>query len=106
MSNIRRSKARLVEELAEARRRIAELRASESPGGQDDETRLQLAATVDSIDDAVIGRTLDGVITSWNPGAERIYGYSAEEAIGRPVSLLAPRGYRKDLEGILERIRR
>lgn len=106
MSDNRKTREQLVDELAEARRRIAELKASGFPGEQDDETRLQLAATVDSISDAVIGRTLDGIITSWNLGAEKLYGYSAEEAIGRPVSLLAPRGYQKEFAGILEKIRR
>src|SRR2546427_9580947 len=44
----------------------------------------------ESADDAVIGKTLDGTITSWNPAAARLYGYSAEEVIGKPIALLAP----------------
>src|SRR5439155_15853659 len=47
-----------------------------------------LAAIVDSTDDAVIGKTLDGTIISWNKGAERIYGYAADEVIGQPISIL------------------
>jgi len=49
-----------------------------------------LAAIVNSSDDAIVGKTLDGVIISWNRGAERLYGYSAEEAVGRPISFLVP----------------
>ncbi len=48
----------------------------------------QLASIVDSADDAIIGMTLDGIILSWNPSAERIFGYSAEEVKGRPISIL------------------
>ena len=45
---------------------------------------------MESSEDAIIGKNLDGTITSWNAGAERIYGYSAAEAMGRPISLLMP----------------
>ena len=49
-----------------------------------------LAAIVETSDDAIIGKSLDGSIVSWNSGAERLYGYTAEEVIGRPVALLVP----------------
>src|SRR5207253_5813965 len=55
-----------------------------------EELRLRLAAIVDSSDDAIIGKTLHGIITSWNDGAERIFGYSAEEVVGKPISILLP----------------
>src|SRR5262249_53169328 len=53
----------------------------------------QLSAIVECSEDAIIGQSLDGAITSWNTGAERLYGYSAEEAIGRHITILAPAGY-------------
>jgi len=62
------------------------------------------AAIVDSSDDAIIGKTLDGVITSWNEGAERLYGYTAAEAIGRPISLLIPRELAHELTAILQKL--
>jgi PAS domain S-box-containing protein len=54
-----------------------------------EEERARLAANVQSSDDAIIAKTLDGIITSWNPGAQKIYGYSAGEAVGQPISMLA-----------------
>src|SRR5919199_1662451 len=70
---------------------------------QAEEERAKLAAIVESSDDAIIGKTLDGIITSWNPGAERLYGYSAEEAIGQSVSLLYPPDHRHELAELLAR---
>jgi two-component system, NtrC family, sensor kinase len=65
-----------------------------------------LAAIVESSDDAIISKTLAGVITSWNRGAERIFGYSAEEVVGQHISLLMPPERIEDLTRILERVRR
>jgi PAS domain S-box-containing protein len=78
-------------------------RHSRNPAGQ---AEGLLAAIVESSDDAILGKTLDGVISSWNKGAERMYGYSAEEAVGRPVSMLLPPDRPKEIEEILERLRR
>ncbi len=64
-----------------------------------------LAAIVDSSDDAVISKSLDGVITSWNSGAERIFGYTAAEAIGQNISLIIPKDRREEEIGILRRLR-
>ena len=64
-----------------------------------------LAAIVDSSDDAILSKTLDGVITSWNKAAERIYGYQAAEIIGRSVSLLIPPDRPDEMAEILDRIR-
>jgi PAS domain S-box-containing protein len=68
--------------------------------------RAWLAAIVDSSDDAIIGKTLDGIISSWNVGAERLYGFSAAEAIGMHVSLIVPGAKRPELASIMERIGR
>jgi len=70
-----------------------------------EEERARLAAIVQSSDDAIIAKTLDGIITSWNPGAQKIYGYSAGEAVGQPISMLAPPERSDEIPGILERIR-
>jgi PAS domain S-box-containing protein len=68
--------------------------------------RLELAAIVDALGDPVFGKGLDGTIHSWNAGAERLYGYRAEEVVGKPVGLLAPPGREAELARILERLRR
>ena len=65
-----------------------------------------LASIVEHSEDAIIGKSLSGVIMSWNAGAAKMYGYSAEEAIGQHVSVLLPPGAEDDLGYILERIRK
>ena len=70
------------------------------------ETRERLAAIVDSSDDAIIGHTLDGIITSWNQGAERLYGYRAAAVLGQPLSLLIPPDLSDDLPQLLARLQR
>jgi PAS domain S-box-containing protein len=66
----------------------------------------QLAGIVASSDDAIIGKTLEGVITSWNGGAERLYGYAADEVIGQPIALLVPPAWDDELPAILTRLRK
>jgi len=66
----------------------------------------QLASIVESADDAIIGMTLDGIILSWNQSAERIFGYSAEEVKGRPISILIPPERSDEVPRILERVKR
>jgi PAS domain S-box-containing protein len=68
--------------------------------------RAELAAIVESSEDAIIGEDLRGVITSWNRGAERLYGYTAEEVIGKPLSLLIPHEQPEELPDLLERLLR
>ena len=68
------------------------------------EAQSRLATIVQSSHDAIMGKTLDGVITSWNPGAERLYGYRTEEMIGRPAEILFPADRRATEDRILARI--
>ncbi len=65
-----------------------------------------LAAIVDSSDDAIISKNLDGFITSWNKGAERVFGYTAQEAVGQHITLIIPPERRDEETGILEQLRR
>ena len=65
-----------------------------------------LASIVESSDDAIISKTLDSIITSWNEGAERMFGYTAKEAVGKPVTILIPPDRQDEERTILERIGR
>ncbi|MGD0102922.1 MAG: PAS domain S-box protein [Rhodopila sp.] len=70
-----------------------------------EEKDRRLASIVASSDDAIVGKTLDGIVTDWNSGAETIFGYTAAEAIGQPLSMLLPPGQEDDMVRILARIR-
>lgn len=65
-----------------------------------------LAAIVESSEDAIITKTLDGIVTTWNAGAQRLYGYTAEEMIGHPVSLLVPADRPDEIPQLLQKVRR
>jgi PAS domain S-box-containing protein len=71
-----------------------------------EEAALRLAAIIESSDDAIVSKDLDGIITSWNSGAERIFGYLAEEIVGKPITILIPPDCQKEEEAIMERVRR
>jgi PAS domain S-box-containing protein len=70
----------------------------------DDMARARLAAIVTASSEAIIGVTLDGIITDWNPAAERLYGYSSAEVIGQPLTVLAPPDRAGEVRELLERV--
>jgi PAS domain S-box-containing protein len=70
------------------------------------ELRAWLAAIVDSSDDAIVSKTLDGIITSWNRGAERMFGYTETEAVGQHIFLIIPEDRRAEESDVLARLRR
>ncbi|MCQ8781581.1 sensor histidine kinase [Mangrovibrevibacter kandeliae] len=74
-------------------------------GGWASEANAWLAAVVDNSDDAIVTKTLDGVITTWNPGAERLFGYAQDEAVGRPITMLIPEDRLSEEDDILRRVR-
>jgi len=80
-------------------------RSARAAGPERLDPRLILAAIVESSDDAIIGKTLQNVITSWNPGAERLYGYSAEQMVGRSVSVLVPLDRPDEINEILAKVK-
>lgn len=71
-----------------------------------EESQRWLATIVESSSDAIIGKSLDGTILSWNQAAERMYGYTATEAVGRPITLLVPPARHGEVPQLLDRIRR
>jgi PAS domain S-box-containing protein len=73
---------------------------------QGDAARRQLASIVESSDDAIISKDLNGVIVSWNPGARRLFGYAAEEVVGKPITIIIPQELQDQEPVILGRIRR
>ncbi len=85
------------------RRANEELDRRKSRELRDSQNRMSLI--VDSSQDAIIGKNLEGIVTHWNKGAEHIYGYTAQEMIGRPISVLAPKEKSDEIPGILQKIR-
>jgi PAS domain S-box-containing protein len=88
----------MIVDISERKRAEAELR--------DYAEREQLfIAAVESSDDAIVTKTLDGIITGWNPGAERLFGYSADEAIGQSINIIVPEPLHGEVRRLLERLR-
>jgi len=85
---------------------IVEFAVDISARKQAEAAEWRLAAIIESSDDAIISKNLDGIITSWNRGAERLFGYQAEEVIGQPITLLIPEDRQDEEPRILERLRR
>lgn len=88
--------------LAAYQRLSEEIAARESA----ERARAHLAAVVESADDAIISKTLDGIVRSWNPGAERLFGYRAEEMIAEPVTRIIPQENIREEADILARLKR
>lgn len=83
------------------------MKGGEHLPGEDDRARLErLASIFEHSTDAIIGKTLEGEITDWNPAAERTYGWTVAEAVGRNIEIIFPPKRKKELVGILERLRR
>ena len=90
----------------EVNRDVTERKQIERALHENEERLRWVASIVDFSDDAIVSKNLDGVITSWNRGAERVFGYTAEEAIGQPITILIPQDRHAEEGTILTRIRR
>lgn len=92
--------------MKEMLQQLKDLEALKFRCGRAEEAHAWLEAVVTSLDNAIISARADGTITTWNPGAEKIYGYSAEEILNRPISLLVSPGHRDEIPSILSKIAR
>jgi PAS domain S-box-containing protein len=105
-----RAFARMVDEVrdktAALRQKTEDHRHAETELALHAERERLYAAAVEHSDDAIVTKTLDGVVTAWNPAAERIFGYPAEEMIGQSIELIVPANRRDELHDILARLRR
>jgi PAS domain S-box-containing protein len=90
----------------EVNRDVTERKQIEADLRESEQQLRWLASIVQSSDDAIVSKNLDGIITSWNKGAERVFGYTAEEAIGQPITIVIPQDRQDEERTILTRIRR
>jgi PAS domain S-box-containing protein len=100
-----------IRDITDRKRTEEELREAHAELGRNAERQLwdyreRMAAIVDSSQDAIIGKDLNGKIISWNKGAERNYGYTAAEAVGQPISIIVPDDRPNEIPDILEKIKR
>ena len=106
-TKLRETALKNVESILAARQRAErELLATKDALERKTEELSRLAAAIEFSDDAIITKTLEGVIVTWNAGAERMFGYSPEEAMGRPITLLIPQDHSDEEPAILARLRR
>jgi PAS domain S-box-containing protein len=85
---------------------LAQLKEIERHLRLSEEEHFRLAAIVESSDDAIVSKTLDGIITSWNAAAERLFGYSSQEAVGKHITLIIPPELYREEEEIISKLRR
>jgi PAS domain S-box-containing protein len=90
----------------EVNRDVTEHKQIEAVLRESEQQSRWVAAIVESSDDAIVSKNLDGIITSWNRGAERVFGYTAGEAIGQPITIVIPEDRQSEERDILTRIRR
>src|SRR5881398_1689500 len=102
----RSNEEQLRAEIEDLRRQLESLRSGGQPQDEESWTRERLAAIVESSDDAIISKNLDGIITTWNAGAQRMFGYSAAEMIGQPIQRIVPLDRLEEETGILDKLRR
>src|SRR5947209_2672576 len=95
MADQDKSKEELLAEMHSLRARLAQLEQRESERERAEERLRRQAQIIDQIHDAVIATDLTGQITSWSKGAERLYGYQAEELLGQPIAVLHPESERQ-----------
>src|SRR2546423_7734736 len=82
------SREQLLDELRSLKVKMGELERQAKLGSREGEAQAKLAAIVESSDDAIVSKTLQGIIMTWNRGAERIFGYTADEVIGRAINII------------------
>lgn len=96
----------LIVDISAAKRTEGALQAQTQHLRRADFAQRRLAAIVEFSEDAIVGKDLNGILTDWNAGAERLFGYSAAEVIGKPVTMLFPADHLDEEPGILARIQR